>query len=126
MKNWMLCGALDEWGASREYCGFRTRTERATVALGDRIIYFCNGLVVGVFGAGKFVENESAGLRQKPFQIRLKEIALPQHGLVAGPLHYKTSLQKHVQGSPTLWEISEWEYNKIMQALSEGHKELMF
>jgi len=126
MKTWMFNGSLDDWAATREGCGFASAQELEPVSDGDKIIYFCNGLILGIFEAEKIAGAGFAALKGKPYQVKLQKILIPQKGLVASPLHYKISLQKHAKGSPTLWEISEWECNKIMQALREGNRELMF
>ncbi len=126
MKIWMLNASLEDWEATRDYCGFGSEQERSPISAGDRIIYFCNGLIVGVFEAGKTVESEFSGLKERQFQVKLRKILVPENGLVASPLHYRTRLQPHAPLSPSLWGVSAREYEKIMQALAEGKKELVF
>ena len=127
MKIWMLNARLEDFRATQEYCGFRTEGERKPISVGDKIVYVCSGVIFGVYETEKIVEREFIEWRQtRPFQLKLNPILVPEKGLVAGPLHYKTKLQKHVADSPSIWIMSEWEYNKIMQAFREGSKELIF
>lgn len=127
MRIWMLNRNLEDFKAAQQYCGFASEEERKPIGIGDKVVYVCNGIVLGVFEAEKLVQKEFDGWREKlPFQVKLKPIVVPEKGLVASPLHYKTQLQKHVEGSSSLWQLSEWEYNKMMQALREGRKELVF
>ncbi len=127
MKIWMLNCRLEDWKESREYAGFASGKEMAPIHAGDALIYFCNGQILGVFEAEKNQALESAAPESAAaFRIKLKKILVPENGLLACPLHYKMSLQPHAPGSPRLWEISGWEYGKIMQALTQGSKELVF
>ncbi len=58
MRTWMLKGSLEDFNATWEYCRFATVQERAPIFPGDKIVCFCNGLIMGVFEAEKIVERE--------------------------------------------------------------------
>lgn len=119
-----------EWGDFRktiEYIGFASEAERKPVSIGDRIVYFGQGLVAGVFEASSFVQGEFSGWREElPFQIKLKALHIPLPELIAKPLHYKVQLQKPVEGSPRLFELSEQEFSKIVRDIRDGKAELVF
>lgn len=104
--------------------------EQEKVKVGDRIVYFGQGLVFGVFEAVALIENEFKGWEKKyPFQIKLKPLAIPNNpktkGLMAKQLQSKIGLAKMEGKSSNIVELSKEEFEQIKQAISEGCKELV-
>ena len=127
MKFWLINHSWESFKATKEYCGFISEAERNRIAIGDRIVYFGQGLVFGIFEAVALPVDEFKGWKKSyPFQVKLKSVAIAQGGLIAKPLEGKILLQKSFGGSPNLLELNEQEYNKIKEAIESKKKGLSF
>ncbi len=127
MKFWLINHSWESFKATKEYCGFISEAERDRIAIGDRIVYFGQSLVFGIFEAVALPVDEFRGWKKSyPFQVKLKPIVLAQGGLIAKLLESKIVLQKSSGGSPNLLELNEQEFNKIKQACEFGKKRLSF
>lgn len=126
MDYWLINHSDEDYRVSLEFIGFASGKERLQVKAGDMVVYFGRGLVAGVFEASGLVENEFGGWQEKkPFQLRLRPVALAERDIVARPLRYKAQLEKPVEGSPRVFRLSEQEFGKILRAVREG-KELVY
>lgn len=127
MKHWLVNHSWESFKRTKEYCGFQLESERDKIVVGDKIVYFGQSLVFGIFEAVTLRDNEFKGWK-KPyaFQVKLKPIVLATGGLIAKPLEQKISLQKAAGGSPNLLELSEEEFNKIKVAIEQKQKILVF
>ena len=128
MNFWLVNHSWESFHRTQEYCGFVSEAERDKIKVGDGIVYYGQGLVFGVFEAVALVENEFKNWQKKyPFQVRLKPFQIPNNppkqGIVAKVMENKILLQKSEGGSPNLIELSENEFNKVKQAISEGKKQ---
>ena len=127
MKFWLINHSWESFKATKEYCGFISEAERDRIAIGDRIVYFGQSLVFGIFEAVALPVDEFRGWKKSyPSQVKLKPIVLAQGGLIAKLLESKIVLQKSSGGSPNLLELNEQEFNKIKQACEFGKKRLSF
>jgi len=127
MNFWLVNHSWQAFKATQEYCGFVTREERNKIQVGDKIVYFGQGLVFGVFEVIKLVENEfNDWKRSYHFQIKLNPIVISEGDLIAKPLESKILLQKSTGGSPNLLELTEVEFNQIEQVIKEKQKQLVF
>lgn len=127
MNYWLVNHAWESFKRTQEYCGFINENERNKIQTGDKIVYFGNSIVFGLFEAIALVENEFKNWEKSyRFQVKLKPIAITKTGLLAKPLESKILLQKSQGGSPNLVEISENEFNQIKQAIERGERELKF
>ena len=85
-----------------------SEAERNEIKVGDKIVYYGQGLVFGVFEAVALVESEFKGWQKPyPFQVKLKLIALAEKGLLARPLESKILMQKSADCSANLAELGE-------------------
>ena len=127
MSFWLVNHSWESFKRTQEYCGFISESERNKIAIGDRIVYFGQSLVFGLFEAISLPENEFKGWQKPyPFQVKLKLILMAKGGLKAKVLESKILLQKSAGSSGNLIEISESEFNQIKQAIETGQKELVF
>ncbi|MEM4363933.1 MAG: hypothetical protein QXU92_03675 [Candidatus Diapherotrites archaeon] len=127
MRFWLVNHSWESFHRTQEYCGFVSQHERDKIQVGDKIIYFGQGLVFGLFEATALVENEFNGwVKKYPFQVKLKPIAITTKGLIAKPLESKILLQKMNGGSPNLVELTEQEFNRVKQTIDLKQKELVF
>lgn len=46
---WLVNHSWESFKRTKEYCGFVSETERNKIKVGDRIVYFGNSLVFGLF-----------------------------------------------------------------------------
>jgi hypothetical protein len=104
--------------------------EQEKVKVGDKIVYFGQGLVFGVFEAVALVENEFNGWEKKyPFQIKIKPLEIPNNpvpkGLMAKSLQSKIGLAKIEGKSSNIVELSKEEFEQTKQAISGGKKEFV-
>jgi hypothetical protein len=127
MSFWLINHSWKSFKRTQKYCGFIHEMERDKIKVGDRVVYFGNSLVLGLFEVIALPDNEFKGW-QKPysFQVKLKSIIIAKAGLLAKPLESKIKLQKSEGGSPNLLKLTENEFNQIMEAIEKGQKELMF
>ena len=126
MTFWLVNHSWESFKTTQEYCGFISPTEQQKIKIGDGIVYFGQGLVFGAFEAIALVENEFKWKKPYPFQVKLKPIAIAKGGLIAKPLESKILLQKSAGGSSNLVELTENEFNQVIQAVENRHKELIF
>lgn len=127
MTFWLINHSWESFKRTQEYCGFISESERDKIQIGDRIVYFGQGLVFGLFEAMELPESEFKGWqKQYPFQVKLKQILSAKGGLKAKVLESKILLQKSVDGSGNLVELTETEFNQIKQAIETKQKELVF
>lgn len=131
MKFWLINHSWESFRRTQEYCGFMNPAERDKVSVGDKVVYYGNGLVLGVFEVVALVDNEFKGWQKSyPFQLKIKPLEIPNNpiksGILAKPLADKISLQKAHGGSPNLVELTEEEFNQVVEAIKENAKELKF
>lgn len=127
MAFWLVNHSWESFKATREYCGFILESERNKIAVGDKIVYFGQGMVFGLFEAVALVEDEFKGWKKVySFQVSLRPIVIAEGGLVAKSLQDKIQGQKAQGGSPNLVELSENQFNQIKQAIETSKKELQF
>lgn len=127
MKFWLVNHSWESFKATKEYCGFQPESERNKISIEDKIVYFGQSLVFGVFEVGSLPNNEFKGWKKNyPYQVKLKPILIAQGGLIAKPLESKILLQKSSGGSSNLLELSEQEYFKIKEAIELKKKVLEF
>lgn len=127
MKFWLVNHSWESFKSTKEYAGFLSESERNKISKGDKIVYFGQGIVFGLFEVSGLVSMEYKYWKHVyPHQIRLKLIKLAEGGLAAKPLQDKIRIQKASGGSSNLLELSEQEYNKIKEAIESNKKELVF
>jgi len=131
MSFWLVNHSWESFRATREYCGFISEDERNKIKVDDKIVYYGQGLVFGIFEAVALVENEFNGWQKKyPFQVKLKPLLISNNptkqGIVAKALQGKLYLTKAGGRSSNQVELNEYEFNKIKQAISEGKKAIVF
>lgn len=49
MKYWLVHHSWESFKATKEYCGFKSEEERNKITVGDKVVYFGQSLVFGVF-----------------------------------------------------------------------------
>ena len=118
MNLWLYNDSWDEFGKNPASVTFGSAAQRASVSVGDKIVYASNGIVAGIFEA----QNHS----QEGFGINLKPLLVPQTELVAKPLRYKISLEKPFGGTNCLYRLTEQEFGKIELAIKEKKRELVY
>jgi len=119
------------WLVNHSWESFMNPAERDKISVGDRVVYYGNGLVFGVFEVVALVDNEFKGWQKAyPFQLKIKSLEIPNNpiksGILAKPLADKISLQKAHGGSPNLVELTEEEFNQVVEAIRENARELKF
>ncbi|MDP2974551.1 MAG: hypothetical protein Q8N60_05865, partial [Candidatus Diapherotrites archaeon] len=94
MAYWLVNHSWESFRRTQEYCGFQSEAERNKIQIGDKVVYFGQGIVFGVFEVVALPDNEFKGW-QKPYpcQVKLKPIAIAKGGLLAKPLESKILLQ---------------------------------
>ena len=123
---WVVNHHWESFKATKEYCGFKSETERNKISIEDKIVYFGQGIIFGIFETEKLVDYEFKGWKgDYPFQVKLKPIILSERGLLAKIIESKILLQKSKGGSVNLLEITEQEFDQIQKAIEESHKELI-
>jgi len=124
---WLVNHSWESFKRTREYCGFLSEAERNKISFGDKIVYFGQGIVFGLFEAIDLPDNEFKGWQKHyPFQVKLKPIIISKKGLIAKPLQDKIYLQKTEGKSVNLVELTEKEFNQIKKAIENEEKELKF
>src|SRR3990167_9491308 len=110
MTFWLVNHSWESFKATKEYCGFQVESERDKISIDDKIVYFGQSLVFGVFEVVSLPNDEFKGWKKNyPYQVKLRPILIAQGGLIAKPLESKILLQKSAGGSPNLLELSEQE-----------------
>lgn len=125
MKYFLLNLLKENFEKTNEFVGFESKSERDFISSGDKIVYLCDGIVMGIFEAVEKIDGKYQNTNFH-FQISLKKIAILQNGLIARPLWYKVSLQKPIAGSKSIYQLSEKEFEKIVLTINEKKKELVF
>ena len=127
MSFWLVNHSWESFKRTQEYCGFISEAERNKIKVGDKIAYFVNGIIFGLFEATALPDNEFKGW-QKPYkyQVKLNAVAITKTGLLAKPLESKILMQKSSGGSSNLVELSEIEFAQIKNAIEENQKQLVF
>jgi len=124
---WLVNHSWESFKKTKEYCGFVSEAERNKIKIGDKIVYFGQGIVFGLFQAITLPDEEFKGWKKAyPFQVKLKAIVISSNGLVAKVLQDKILFQKSQSGSSNLVELSESEFNQIKKAIENEEKELKF
>lgn len=127
MKYWVINHSWESFRRTKEYCGFDNLPDQERINIDDKIIYYGQGLVFGIFEATEHCYNEFRKWeRNYPHQVKLKPIVIAKGGLMAKPLQDKIQAQKAQGGSSNLVELSENEFNQIKEAIETGKKELQF
>jgi len=71
--------------------------ERDRISVGDRIVYFGQGLVFGVFEVVALVDNEFKGWQKSyPFQLKIKPLGFDKPLL---PNHFTRQLQTTINNA---------------------------
>lgn len=123
---WLVNHSWDSFRRSQEYCGFVSDWERGKIKIGDKIVYFGQGIVFGLFEAIALPNSEFNGwTKSYRYQVKLKPIVIPKGSLIAKQLESKILLQKSDGGSPNLLELNETEFNLIKKSIEENKKELI-
>ncbi|GAG44416.1 unnamed protein product, partial [marine sediment metagenome] len=121
MTDWLINHSWESFRRTKEYCGFVSKIERDKIEVEDKIVYFGQGMIFGVFEAIDLPNNEFKGWKKAyPFQVKLKPSAISENGIAAKPLESKILLQKSDGGSANLLELTETEFNRIKKAIEEG------
>ncbi|HLC79469.1 MAG TPA: hypothetical protein VJG83_03480 [archaeon] len=127
MNYFVVVIAWDDYKKTLEYVGFSSEMEMKIISLGDRVVYFSEGLIAGIFEAESFCKNEFSGWQKElPFQIKLRPLLVPEKDFIARPLKYKVQLEKSIPPSSSLYKLSEQEFSKISLGISQKKKELVF
>ena len=117
----------EDYKKTTQFVGFATEKERSLLFKGIKLVYFGNGLVAGIFEAAGFAENEFRGWpEERPFQVKLMPVHIPEQDLIAKPLRYKVQLEQPVKGATCIYLLSEQEYKKIELAIISKKKELIY
>jgi hypothetical protein len=130
MNYWLVNHSWESFRRTQEYCGFISGAERDKISVGDRIVYFGQGLVFGVFEAVALVENEFNGWEKKyPFQVKIKPLEIQNNpvpkGVVAKSLQSKIGLAKMEGKSSNLVELTEEEFMKIKTVIVDRGREIL-
>jgi len=130
VKYWLINHSWESFRRTQEYCGFMIKAERDKINADDRLVYFGQGLVFGVFEVIALIESEFNGWEKKyPFQVKIKPLAIQNNpiikGLIARPLQSKIGLAKMEGKSSNLLQLTKEEFEKIETAIKE-RKELIF
>lgn len=124
---WLVNHSWESFKRTQEYCGFISEQERNKIKTGDKIVYFGQGIVFGLFEAIDLPDNEFKGWQKPyPFQIKLKPIIVSKKGMIAKQLQSKIQLQKMQGNSFEVVELTENEFNQIKKAIEKEEKELKF
>ncbi|MDO8427737.1 MAG: hypothetical protein Q7S92_00820, partial [Candidatus Diapherotrites archaeon] len=121
MKYWLVNHSWESFRRTQEYCGFISEEERNKIQVGNKIVYFGQAIVFGLFEVIELPDNEFKGWQKSyPFQVKLKSILIPKGGLLAKVLESKLLLQKSEGGSSNLVELSEIEFDQIKLAIKNN------
>src|SRR3989344_9086083 len=131
MSFWVVNHSWESFRRTQEYCGFQSETERNRIKLGDKVAYFGNGILFGIFEVIGLPENEFKSWEKSyPFQVKIKPLPIPNNpttrGVLATPLKNKIDLQKAKGASANLIELTEQEFAQIQKSIEQGQKELKF
>ena len=131
MDFWVINHSWESFKRTKEYCGFQSETERNKIKVGDKLAYFGNGIVFGIFEVTALPNDEFKGWEKSySFQVKIKPLSIPNNpttrGVLATPLKNKIDLQKSKGASANLVEITEQEFSQIVKAIEAVQKELKF
>lgn len=125
MKIYLINHSWESYMRTKEYCGFMSEEERDQISVGDKVVYFGQGIVFGVFEAIELVNDEFNGWKKKyPYQIKLKEIMVINNGVLARQLQDKFKILKEDNKYNNLVELSDDEFKIIIQSINENKKEV--
>jgi hypothetical protein len=120
---WLVNHNWLSFSQTKEYCGFRAEFEQMKIHPSDKIIYFGDGFVLGLFEAVELVKDAFEGWN-KPYryQVRIKPLELPNNppkdGLQVDWLKTKFMLSKDGGGSANLMPLTEKEFREVVSAVS--------
>jgi len=122
VKLWLVNHNWVSFSRTQEYCGFTREWEQKQIQPGDKLIYFGDGLVLGLFEAVSLVKNEFRNWQRPfPFQVKIKPLVLsgnpPNGGLKFDKLKAKLMITREKGGSPNLVPLSEIEFNEVVSLL---------
>jgi len=120
---WLVNHNWLSFSQTREYCGFRSDFEQKKIHPSDKIVYFGDGLVLGLFEAVELVKNKFNGWSgHYPYQVRIKTLDLPNNPpkseLRIDWLKTKFMLRKDEGGSANLMSLTEKEFEEIVHTVS--------
>ena len=123
---WLVNHNWLSFSQTREYCGFRSDFEQMKIHPLDKIVYFGDGLVLGLFEAVELVKNEFNGWKgHYPYQIRIKLLEIPNNPpkgeLQIDWLKTKFMLRKDAGGSANLMPLTEKEFDEVVKAFSQTY-----
>ncbi len=120
---WLVNHNWLSFSQTREYCGFRMEFEQKKIRPSDKIVYFGDSFVLGLFEAVELVTDAFKGWN-KPYryQVRIKPLDMPNNppkgGLQVEWLKTKLMLAKHEGGSGSLMALTEKEFGEVINAVS--------
>lgn len=125
MKYWLINHSWESFVRTKEYCGFMAKDERDQIDVGDKVVYFGQGIVFGLFDAVAQVDNEFKGWKGNyPCQVKLAPVIISKTGLMARFLQSKFLMMKDEHQYRNLTELTEEEYNLIKMTIEPGKREL--
>jgi hypothetical protein len=126
-KFWLVNHSWESFKRTKEYCGFTSESVRNRISIEDKIVYFGQGIVFGLFEVISLPNNEFKGWKKDyPYQVKLKPIILSQRGLYAKPLESKILMHKAEERNSDLVELTKDEFIQIKKAIETNQKELSF
>jgi hypothetical protein len=123
---WLVNHNWLSFSQTKEYCGFRIEFEQKKIHPSDRIVYFGDGFVLGLFEAVELVEDKFYGWNQRyRYQVRIKLLDLPNNPAKGGlPLEWlktKFMLARHEGGSGSIMALTEKEFEDVARAVSQAY-----
>lgn len=120
---WLVNHNWLSFSQTREYCGFRGKFEQEKIQPSDKIVYFGDDFVLGLFEAVELVKDRFNGWNKPyPYQVRIKPLELPNNppkgGLQIDWLKTKFMLRKDEGGSSILMPLTEKEFEDVVRAIS--------
>ena len=120
---WLVNHNWLSFSQTKEYCGFRFEFEQKKIQPSDKIIYFGDGFVLGLFEAVELVKDKFNGWNKKyPYQVRIRQLELPNNppkdGLQVDWLKTKFMLKKDEGGSANPMPLTEKEFEDVANAVS--------
>lgn len=123
VKYWLVNHNWVSFSRTQEYCGFSREWEQKQIQLGDKIVYFGDGLVLGLFEAVALVKNEFRNWQKPyPFQVKIKPLKLannpPKGGMQDDKIKGKLMITREKGGSPNLVPLTEVEFKEVERQLN--------
>lgn len=121
---WLVNHNWVSFSQTREYCGFRLEFDQKRIHPFDKIVYYGDGFVLGLFEAVALVKDEFNGWNKRySYQVRIKSLALPNNppkgGLRADGLKTKIFVAMHEGHSGSLLALTEKEFEEVVNAVSK-------